>query len=1657
MKKLFKFFLFFFFSLVITQSVNATHIMGGNLYYSYIGFNPGNGQYQYSITLKMYRYCAAGSAALPTTVDLGVYIQDFLNPNNPVKNRQSAYVLTLQEQNIIDPPNANDSCTFVPSVCVEEGIYSVSISVPASLGGYHLIIDRCCRNNNIVNLSNPGNTGQAFYAFIPPTNVSNNSPTFSVAPVPFLCTADTVTILNSANDPDGDSLVYSFVTPFWGISSNTNPAPAPPLSYVFPIPPVSYAPTYTQAQPFGPGGYAAVNPQTGLTSYLSPNTGFYVVAVEIQEYRNGVLIGITRRDLQLIFITCPANPAPNLSAVGGSGQTTYTIFEGQTLCFPITFTDPNGDSLYVNYSGNIFDSTIVNPAAMIIPNPIQGDSTVTGQFCWTTSCNQGQTTPYTFSISAIDNGCPAKTTNVVYTINVVPFVTAAIQGTDTICANQLSNNTYTIAGPPGATYNWTVTNGTQVSGGTSSTITVNWTGANPATLTASGTSAQGCPGGTVNKTVFFQAVPTSNAGTDVTFCSGANANLGTGSTAGYTYSWSPPLGLNNSSISNPNVTLTNGGSNPVVTPYIVTTSNNGCSSRDTTLVTVNPLPVANAGTNQSLCNGTTSVSIGTTPVAGNTYSWSPIGGLSNPNIANPTITYNNTSSDPDTIIYTVTVTNAFGCTASASVQVIVRPVPVALAGTDQIYCSGQSAVIGAPSVPGYTYAWSPPNGLSSTSTSMPTVSLTNVGTTNVTFNYVLTTTWFGCTANDTVAVTIKPLPIADAGANQSVCSGDTVQLGTSTTAGYTYNWSPPGGLSNTTISNPTVIVNNPGPGQSTLSYTVTATLNGCTRNDSVVITINPLPNVAASASQPTICSGFPTTLSASGANSYNWATLSNPGVSIGTGSSITVSPSSTTSYIVTGSSSSNCIDKDTITVTVNPLPIVTASAPNDTICVGDTINLSANGASLYSWALLSSPGTPVGSGSSLQISPVTNTSYIVTGTDGNGCVNRDTIAIVVNPAPTANSILGTLSVCPGVQGVSYWVPSPGAGSLFNWGVLNGNIAFGQGTDTVWINWDSLGQGLVYVIETNQYGCTGDTIWQPVNINIILTPAMPTGISSLCANQASNTIYTTNNTPQSTYNWNIQGGTIISGNGSNTVTVNWNLTGPAIGYLWYEELSITTDTICFGVSDTLAITINPAPTTSAITGPPQVCVFDSTAQLSVSNTSGSSYNWSVSPGNILSGSGSNAITAVWNSSSVYTAYVIETNSFGCVGDTVFTSIIVNPLPAASAGNDTSFCDGNNVQLQAGGGVLYQWSPPQGLNNVNIGNPIANPSSTTTYTVLVTDNNGCSNSDSVIVTVNPLPPADAGADAGVCLGSSITLQASGGVTYSWTPIGSLDNANIPNPVATPSVTTTYTVLVTDANGCEASDSVSIMVFPLPVAVASADTVICDGSAVNLNASGGVVYSWDPPNDLNDPNIANPIATPSATTTYTVTVTDLNGCTDDDDVTINVDPQPEASFTYEDSVTCAGVTLFFTNTSTGANNYIWDFGDGDSSSDMDPIHFYPFEQIGTITLIATYNNCTDTATLSNPVLSLQDYLNGTPNVFTPNNDGKNDCFSLDAIGDFAECSSVRIFNRWGKLVFEKQKGNFCWDGKDTNGKEVAEGVYFYLISVKSEQLQGSVHLFR
>jgi Secretion system C-terminal sorting domain/PKD domain/Beta-propeller repeat len=301
--------------------------------------------------------------------------------------------------------------------------------------------------------------------------------------------------------------------------------------------------------------------------------------------------------------------------------------------------------------------------------------------------------------------------------------------------------------------------------------------------------------------------------------------------------------------------------------------------------------------------------------------------------------------------------------------------------------------------------------------------------------------------------------------------------------------------------------------------------------------------------------------------------------------------------------------------------------------------------------------------------------------------------------------------------------------------------------------------------------------------------------------------------------------------------------------------------------------------------------------------------------------------------------------------------------AVASNDTQICTGDSTQLNvsATGGINYLWLPNVGLDDNTVASPMAFPTTTTTYIVSATNGVGCVDFDTVTVNVNSLPSnsiTPSGATT-FCAGDSVILTVDPSSSYSWNTGDSTQSITVFNGG-------NYTVTVTDSNTCAISGQQTVIVNTLPNVSAGSDANVCDGSSIQLNASGATNYTWNTQITLSDSTIANPIATPTIQTTYWVIGTDLNGCENSDSVFIAVSVSPTAIIdvpipndTLYLSQPNGGDIQFFSTPSINALTFDWDFGDGGTDNIPNPQYTYLGPGYFKVTMAVTNGQCVDTAT--------------------------------------------------------------------------------------------------
>lgn len=512
------------FSACITFQAKATHIVGGDLGYRYLGETaPGTGEYRYKVILRLFVNCGP-SSSFPSVINivgsptdglpLGVYADDPTAPNAD-KARLATAQLYVTSYGVITPDLADD-CSLGDGQCVEESRLEGEVVLAGSTTGFHLYLQLFARNQSIDNLVNPGGTGMGFYSYVPPTSVVNSSPVFTGTPVPYICIGDTTAFSNAAIDSNGDSLVFSFEIPY-DSQDDVGGVAAPPFTLQWPLEPVQFSAGHSAQAPFGSSGSASIVPSTGATQYAPTIIGNWVVAVEVKEYRNGQLIGVIRSDLQLLSVPCSGtNVAP--MPLNGVLTTHYQVIAGEELCFTLDFVDSDGDLVTADVIGGIFEGSLTAPPA-VHAGPVSGDSLLSTQICWATSCDQGGGDPFYFTVLAYDDACPPGTYSATITIDVLPVLAPpSISGLGIGCSGQ-TTTAYCTDLVEDATYAWTVSGGTIESAADSNCIVVAWGVPGIGEVTVQ-RSIDGCVMETTQPINILAAIPASFSITTDTTCLG---------------------------------------------------------------------------------------------------------------------------------------------------------------------------------------------------------------------------------------------------------------------------------------------------------------------------------------------------------------------------------------------------------------------------------------------------------------------------------------------------------------------------------------------------------------------------------------------------------------------------------------------------------------------------------------------------------------------------------------------------------------------------------------------------------------------------------------------------------------------------------------------------------------------------------------------------------------------------------------------------------------------------------------------------------------------------------------------------------------------------------------------------------------------------------
>lgn len=799
-------------------------------------------------------------------------------------------------------------------------------------------------------------------------------------------------------------------------------------------------------------------------------------------------------------------------------------------------------------------------------------------------------------------------------------------------------------------------------------------------------------------------IPTAIIGGPNTACLNSNVYYSLSNVAGPTlsgYNWTVVGGTIVSGQNTAGITVNwNSTGAKTITCDLLTSS--GCNGLTPTLnITVNALPAATFTGTTNVCVGTPYTYTATS--TGSTYTWTPTGGSITAQSANTvTIVWSSVGTASLSLMERLST----GCTFSTSQSITVNQfLTLTTSGPLQV-CVNQSATYTLTGATVTNVAVT--NGtITGATATTATILWTTAGTATVTVTYGSGS----CSYNTSYSVNVNPLPTPAVTGTNAVCTGTTINYTTAFNPGRNYAWTVSGGgtivagQGSNTIS---VLWNTAGANSVFVNETIVAT--GCAANSSaysVSVTTAPTSTITGATN---VCSGGTFSYSAPSATTYAWTV---------TGGTISGSATASTVSVVWGAGPAGsvslltangiCNSTSTVATIINTTPAPVITGPS-AICSG-TANIYSTGFNsnyTYTWTITNGTYTFAGNNNTINVTPNTGatsvTVAVLASLNGTTCNGSSSKAVTVSATPTV-SVTGNASVC---QNSTQVYTGVGA-STYTFSVTGGVIT-STTASTATVVWGP-NSGTVSVTGTSAAGCSSSGSLA-VTVNPLPSSEIA-GSAQVCANNPS----TYNVTSQSgaTYAWTVTGGTISGSATGSSINVNWGAAGAGT-----VNVTVTSGAGCVS-SRTLNTTVNvqPAP---VLIGAASVCE-NATQTYTITSIAGSSYNWSVNGGNIVSGSGTNSVTVLWKS--VGTGLIAVSQSTGtCIGSGS-TIVTVNAAPAIP----TVYKVGNVLSTTATASS-YQWFN----NGTSISGATTQTHTATTpgnYSLVVTNAAGCSTSSTTVI--------------------------------------------------------------------------------------------------------------------------------------------------------------------------------------------------------------------------------------------------------------------------------------------------------------------------------------
>lgn len=872
----------------------------------------------------------------------------------------------------------------------------------------------------------------------------------------------------------------------------------------------------------------------------------------------------------------------------------------------------------------------------------------------------------------------------------------------------------------------------------------------------------------------------------------------------------------------------------------------------------------------------------------------------------------NTNTPDSYEFYAENSTNGCPSASRTLVTVTIIEAPLAPTASNQTICFGTATpdltASGTGTIKWYSDA--------SLSTLLYTGATFATGKTAVgTYTYYVTLSDVDCEGPATsVVLAINPIPAAPIANNQIVCTENIIPDLTAIGTGE-IKWYSDAALLSLEATGETFATGETVAGVYT--YYVTQTENACESPSAIAtLTINATPTAPLAVSKSACFGTVIPDLTATGTGTIKWYSDASLSTLVYTGTPFTTgnTAAGTYTYYVTQTENGCESSATTVTLTIHELPTGFATViGNNPICNGETAQIKFNftGASLFNITVNNDlntniiPINAIADNYTIELTPSLTDNYnFLTLTDNNGCtvaINQ-TVTITVIQLPTAAVIA---SIDPTGCGLA-----DGSISVTN------NVNYSYNWSTTPVQTTSIATGLLagnYSVTVSENGCDqvfSKTLSDPAGFTVALTSS--DADNTICAGES--VTFTPSGLTTGTYEFFVNG---VS-QGITTSYTTSSLTNGAEVYVIGNELG------CIAQSNSVITTVHALPNVVAQASDLSICPTDA---VTLTGLGASTYVWS---GTVLNG-----VPFVPSATATYT--VTGTDGFGCQ-KTATVQVVVNTLPNVLAiASSNSVCTGSPVTLTGQNAVSYVWSH-------GVVNGVAFvPSASATYSVTGTDVNGCVNTANVTVTLLDLPTVGATASAtGICPNSPVTLNGTGAVNYTW------NNAVVNNVAFTPTVTKTYTVTGTDANNCSNTATIEVAIYtPATVTINASSVSVCAGQGVTLSGAGAVSYLWNN-------SVVNGVEfVPTATSTYIVTGTDVNSCTNTASIQVVVKPLPIVVANASSTSIFAGQSV--TLTGSGASTYEW------SHSVVNGVAFNP-TSTATYTVTGTnVSGCSNTASVA------------------------------------------------------------------------------------------------